>query len=132
MAYFAHITNGKVDSVIIIEPSVIEGAGGWHCPTCGVHKPLSEWKETSSKTYEGATKDGSEPLRKNFAAIGYDYDTSLDAFIPPKTYDSFVLDEAKGVYVPPKEEPKDGKAYMWDEKTLDYVEWKPDVIKVQK
>ena len=56
-------------------------------------------------------------LEKNYAGIGYTYDSNLDAFIPPKIFDSWVLDESKGDWVPPVDYPDDGNPYVWNEES---------------
>lgn len=60
-------------------------------------------------------------IRKNFAGIGYKYDVRIDAFVAPKEFDSWVLNDIKGVFDPPSEYPKDGKNYVWDEKNLTWI-----------
>jgi len=70
------------------------------------------WKQTS---YNGN-------IRKNFAGIGYTYDPVRDAFIPPKPYASWVLNETTCLWDAPVAYPIDGKAYLWDENTLSWVE----------
>ena len=60
-------------------------------------------------------------IRKNYAGIGYTYDESRDAFIPPKTFDSFVLDEATCQWNPPIEKPENGELYYWSELDLNWV-----------
>lgn len=61
-------------------------------------------------------------IRKNFAGIGYTYDEVRDAFIPPKPYDSWLLDEATCQWQPPTPYPTDGKFYQWVEADLN---WQP-------
>ena len=61
-------------------------------------------------------------IRKNYAGIGYTYDEERDAFIPPKPYDSWVLNEETCIWGPPIEYPNDGLQYVWDE---DNIVWKP-------
>lgn len=119
MAYFAHVKNEIVDAVIVINESDIERANGWHCPTCGEHKPLSEWIQTSYNTCEGQHKQGGTPLRKNYAGQGYKYDKARDAFIPPKPYESWTLNEQKCVYEAPK--PMPNERADWNEATKDWV-----------
>ena len=119
MSYYAHIEGDTVDAVIVIDTDTITEAGGWYLG--GVFKPLNEWKETSMDTKDGVNEKG-VPLRKNYAGIGYEYDSTLDAFIPPKTFDSWTLDTQKGKYVPPKEVPQDGKEYKWDNGKNDWVD----------
>lgn len=60
-------------------------------------------------------------IRKNFAGIGYQYNEQLDAFIPPKPFDSWVLNEETAQWEAPIAYPADGVIYKWDEATLDWV-----------
>jgi hypothetical protein len=60
--------------------------------------------------------------RKNFAGIGYTYDNQLDAFIPPKPYASWVLNEATCRWTAPVDFPNDGKMYQWNETTQEWIE----------
>ncbi len=87
------------------------------------------YKQTSYNTYGGVhytnrkpSKDQSKALRKNYAGIGYTYDEALDAFIPPKPYESWVLDETTCLWIAPIEHPNDGGYYVWDEAQGDWVE----------
>ena len=61
-------------------------------------------------------------IRKNYAGIGYTYDSQRDAFIPPKPYPSWVLNEQTCVWDAPIPSPNDGKMYLWDEATTSWVE----------
>lgn len=61
-------------------------------------------------------------FRGNFAGIGYTYDEELDAFIPPKPFESWVIDEESFSWKAPLEYPNDGNAYIWDEETVSWVE----------
>ena len=72
------------------------------------------YKQTSYNTFGGVHQLGGTPLRKNFAGLGYTYDETRDAFIPPKTYPSWVLNETTCLWEAPLTEPNDG-VYMWDE-----------------
>lgn len=74
-----------------------------------------------SKHFAGTWIESTEE-RKNPAGIGYTYDSELDAFIPPKPFDSWVLDEETAQWEAPVEYPTDGKAYSWDEETTSWVE----------
>ena len=69
------------------------------------------WKQTS---YNGN-------FRKNYAGIGYTYDPVRDAFIPPKPYLSWILNEQTCLWDPPVAMPDDGKMYQWDEATISWV-----------
>jgi hypothetical protein len=66
---------------------------------------------------------GGTPLRKNYAGVGYTYDSIRDAFIPPKPpYDSWLLDEDTCQWMPPTPYPDDEKIYSWNESTTSWVE----------
>ena len=112
MAHFAHITNGIVDQVIVIDEETL-ALGYWGDP--------SEWKQTSYNTHGGQHPDG-RPLRKNYAGVGYSYDEQRDAFIPPKPFASWGLNESTCLWESPTPVPTDGKMYRWDEATTSWVE----------
>ena len=120
MGHLAEIKDGKVVRVIVCDDIkwAEEKIGG-------------EWVQTSYNTRQGvhydpntmtASKDQTKALRGNYAGIGYEYDKKLDAFLPPKPYDSWVLDEKKFAYIAPKEMPKDEKTYSWNEDIKDWEE----------
>lgn len=112
MAHFAHVNkDGIVDQVIVIEADVL-ATGLWGDP--------AEWIQTSYNTSGGQHPSGN-PLRKNYAGIGYTYDKTRDAFIPPKTFNSWVLDENTCSWNPPIPMPTDGKMYKWNEETISWV-----------
>jgi hypothetical protein len=79
-------------------------------------------KRTSYNTYGGVHTLGGTPLRKNYAGIGYTYDSQRDAFIPPKPYASWVLNEDTCLWGAPVAMPTDGKRYGWNEATTAWVE----------
>jgi hypothetical protein len=64
--------------------------------------------------------DQSKSFRKNFAGIGFKYDMNLDAFIPPQSYPSWILNEGSCIWEAPVLYPNDGKFYVWDETTLSW------------
>ena len=74
--------------------------------------PNTYWKQTS---YNGN-------FRKNYAGIGYTYDETLDAFVPPKPFASWLLDTDKAQWKAPVDYPTDDKKYTWDEETTSWVE----------
>jgi hypothetical protein len=112
MAHFAHIKDGIVDQVIVIDQETLN-TGNWGNP--------SEWIQTSYRTQGGQHPEG-RPLRKNFAGIGFSYDAGRDAFIPPKPFPSWVLNEDTCLWGSPVPMPTDGKMYTWDEETTSWVE----------
>jgi hypothetical protein len=64
---------------------------------------------------------GGTPYRKNYAGIGYTYDATRDAFIPPKPYPSWLLNEATCLWEAPVAMPDDGGRYAWNEATGEWV-----------
>jgi len=61
-------------------------------------------------------------IRKNYAGIGYKYDATLDAFIPPQPFSSWTLNEETAQWEAPTPYPDDEKRYTWDEETTSWVE----------
>lgn len=78
-------------------------------------------KRTSYNTRGGIHQKGGMPYRKNYAGIGYAYDVARDAFIPPKPYASWTLDETSCLWNAPVAMPNNGKPYAWDEASLSWV-----------
>lgn len=113
MAHFAKVNGGIVEQVIVAEPEFFDTF---------VDSSPGEWIQTSYNTYGGVHKTGGTPLRKNYAAVGYTYDRELDAFIAPKPFDSWTLNEETCLWEAPSAYPSDGKAYVWDEPTTSWVE----------
>jgi len=113
MAHFAHIKDGIVDQVIVIDQETLN-TGNWGNP--------SEWVQTSYNTQGGQHPEG-RPLRKNFAGIGYSYDSVRDAFVPPKPFASWLLNEDTCLWGSPVPMPTDGKIYTWDESTTSWIEF---------
>jgi hypothetical protein len=61
-------------------------------------------------------------FRKHFAGIGFTYNEELDAFTPPKPFESWILDEETCLWQPPVPMPEDGKVYSWNEESLTWIE----------
>ena len=74
-------------------------------------------KRTSYNTHGGVHSSGGTPFRKNFAGIGFTYDQTRDAFIPPKPFNSWTLNEDTCQWEAPVAYPDDGKTYEWNEET---------------
>lgn len=113
MAHFAKVVDGKVTQVIVAEPEFFETF---------VDTSPGEWIQTSYNTRGGEHTLGGTPLRKNYAGIGFTYDRTRDAFIPPQPFPSWVLDEDTCLWNAPVAMPTDGKLYTWDEATTSWVE----------
>jgi len=113
MSHFAKVENGIVTQVIVAEQDVIDsGLFG------------SGWVQTSYNTSCGQHPEG-RPLRKNYAGVGYTYDAQRDAFIPPKPYVSWSLNETTCQWDAPVAYPTDNKRYYWDEPTTSWIEVTP-------
>ena len=78
-------------------------------------------KRTSYNTIGGVHKNGGTPLRKNYAGLGFTYDPIRDAFISPKPYPSWFLNEGSCIWEAPVSYPNDGQMYSWDESTKSWV-----------
>lgn len=115
MSHFAKIDeNNLVTQVIVAEQDVIN---------TGLFGDPALWIQTSYNTYGGVHSLGGTPLRKNYAGIGYTYDSARDAFIAPKPFNSWVLDESICMWNPPTPMPvSEGKTYSWDEITTSWIE----------
>jgi len=109
MSHFAKVENGIVTQVIVAEQDVIDsGLFG------------TGWVQTSYNTHAGQHPEG-RPLRKNYAGVGYVYDSGRDAFYAPQPYASWTLNEDTCTWVAPTPYPDDGKLYTWDESTTSWV-----------
>ena len=120
MAHFAYInTQGIVEQVIVAEQDVIDS---------GMFGNPLRWVQTSYNTYGGIHKLGGTPLRKNYAGIGFIYDSIRDAFIPPKPYESWVLNTTTADWESPigpqpertQEDIDANLSYFWIEETQDW------------
>lgn len=78
-------------------------------------------KRTSYNTSGGVHSSGGTPFRKNYAGIGYTFDEARDAFIPPKPFASWVLNEDTCLWEAPVAHPNDGKFYSWDEEAQNWI-----------
>lgn len=118
MSHFAKINSENiVEEVIVIEQEILD-TGHWGDP--------KNWIQTSYNTKGGVHLLGGTPLRKNYAGIGYTYDKIRDAFIPPKQFESWVLNEETCLWEAPTPKPiQEGKDFVWDEQTTSWVEFIP-------
>ena len=111
MSHFAKVENGIVTQVIVVEQDVLN---------TGAFGDPASWVQTSYNTHAGQHPEG-RPLRKNYAGIGFTYDSARDAFYAPQPFPSWTLDEATCVWNPPTPYPDDGNRYVWDEPTVSWV-----------
>jgi len=117
MAHFAELDdNNVVLQVIVGVDEPLDGEAIYHETTGTV------WKKTSYNTRAGEHLLGGTPFRKNYAGIGYTYDPDRDAFIPPRPFPSWTINEQTCQWDSPVPMPTDEKRYAWDEQTCQWVE----------
>lgn len=122
MGHFAKVSNGIVTRVIVAEADFFNNF---------VDDSPGQWIQTSYNTRGGVhykpntnepSEDQSKALRKNYAGIGYAYDSTRDAFIPPQPFNSWTLNEDTCLWDSPVPYPADGKLYKWNEELVNWEE----------
>jgi len=117
MAHFAKLDANNIVTFVTVGRQEDDGREADLCARTG-----DVYKQTSYNTHGGVHALGGTPLRKNYAGIGYTYDPVRDAFVPPRPYASWVLNETTCLWDAPVAYPDDGKRYSWDEATTSWVE----------
>ena len=115
MAHYAVLNMNNVVTEIIVGKNENDTNTNWELYYQNIKTQIC--KRTSYNTLGGVHKNGGTPFRKNYASIGYTYDEIRDAFIPPKPYESWVLNEDSCLWEAPVEYPNDGEQYNWNEET---------------
>jgi len=125
MAHFAKLGTGNIVlrvTVVSNDIAITEKAGEEFLQN--LHGSRDVWKQTSYNTIGGEHKLGGTPFRKNYAGVGYTYDQSRDAFIEPKPYDSWTLNETTCLWEAPVAKPElteeqitNNNNYSWNEET---------------
>jgi len=116
MAHYAKLgLNSKVISVLVVDNDDITDENGNEVEQLGIDYLMNLtgypfWVQTSYNA----------TIRKNYAGISYRYDDDLDAFIPPKPFTSWTLDNDTCQWEAPTPMPDDDKHYMWDEEVQDW------------
>tara|TARA_Y100000004_G_C8805624_1_gene365358 strand:+ start:289 stop:681 length:393 start_codon:yes stop_codon:yes gene_type:complete len=121
MAHFAKLdSNNVVTEVVVVHNDVAtsESAGAEFLNN--LYGTNDTWKQTSYNTKKGQHTKGGTPFRKNFAGKGYTYDASRDAFIPPKPYNSWTLNETTCLWEAPVAKPGGDNIYEWNEDTTSW------------
>ena len=116
MAHYAYLDSNNIVTSVIVgrdEDDLVEGIADW--------EEYYGAKRCSYNTRGGKHIRGGVPFRKNYPGIGFTYDPDRDAFIPPKPFASWVLNEETCLYEAPISPPDDGEAYYWDESTTRWV-----------
>ena len=127
MSHFAEIDENNIVIRVVVGDKTITDAAAleWCQQNLG-----GNWVQTSYNTRGGVhyqadgtpSADQSKAFRKNYAGLGYTYDEGRDAFISPKPYASWVLNEQTCLWEAPVAYPTDGGRYTWDEDAGDWVE----------
>jgi hypothetical protein len=134
MASFAKIENNLVITVESVVNEVLKDSNGIEQEQLGIdflktlyNEPNAVWKQTSYNTIGGVHNNGGTPFRKNHASIGYTYDEDRDAFISPKPFNSWILNEDTCLWEAPVAKPEltqeqiDNKNYYyWNEEILNW------------
>jgi hypothetical protein len=106
MAHFAELDDNNIVIRVLVTDNEAPNEGyDWLVENLG-----GTWVKTSYNAN----------IRKNYAGIGYSYDEELDAFIPPKPFKSWLLDQESCLWVAPVTYPIDGFTYLWNEEKLDW------------
>ena len=121
MAHYALLDRNNI--VVQVITGVDENEGVYDWELFYTQETRLQAKRTSYNTQGGVHTGGGTPFRKNYAGIGYTYDAVRDAFIPPKPYPSWILNEQTCLWEPPVAMPDDGQMYTWDEASTNWVKY---------
>jgi hypothetical protein len=113
MAHYAFLNMQNIVTEVIVGKDETDGPTNWEMHYGNIREQVC--KRTSYNTRGGVHSEGGIPFRKNYAGIGYSYDEVRDAFIPPKPFDSWILNETTCLWEAPVEYPTDGQQYQWNE-----------------
>ena len=119
MAHYAFLDENNIVTDVIVGKNEGEEDTDWDVHYGNFRGQTC--KRTSYNTSGGVHSSGGTPFRKNYAGIGYTYDEARDAFIPPKPYASWLLDESTCQWEAPVPYPTDGERYQWDEVAGEWV-----------
>lgn len=104
MSHFAEVNEENVVTRVLVGDNSMPNEGyDWVVETFG-----GRWVKTSYNNN----------IRKNFAGVGFTYDETLDAFIPPKPFESWILNEDTCLWDPPVARPNNDQSYIWNEEDL--------------
>jgi hypothetical protein len=120
MAHYAFINSQNIVTEVIVGKDETDTTLNWE-QHYAEFRPGMICRRTSYNTSGGVHRTGGTPYRKNYAGIGYTWDPTRDAFIPPKLYPSWSLNEQTCLWNPPVAMPIDDNKYYWDEATTSWV-----------
>tara|TARA_R110001632_G_scaffold77143_1_gene174512 strand:+ start:1002 stop:1373 length:372 start_codon:yes stop_codon:yes gene_type:complete len=118
MAHYAFLDMTNVVTEVIVGKDEGDTNTNWELQYQDVRKQVC--KRTSYNTSGGVHSGGGTPYRKNYAGIGYFYDSTRDAFIPPQPFNSWTLNEDTCLWDSPVAYPEDGKLYKWNEEIVNW------------
>ena len=113
MAHYAFLNMQNIVTEVIVGKDETDGPINWEIHYGNIREQVC--KRTSYNTTGGVHSEGGVAFRKNYAGIGFSYDEVRDAFIPPKPFDSWMLNETTCLWEAPVEYPTDGQRYRWNE-----------------
>ena len=137
MAHFAKLGDGNVvEQVVVVNDADADTEKNGISFLHGLFGNSTTWVQCSYNTFENKywninsdgervlASDQSKVFRKNYPAVGWTYRSSIDGFIPPAPYPSWILDETVGKWNAPVSapDPKEGKYFRWNESTLSWTE----------
>ena len=116
MAHFAKLKVGNiVERVEVVSNDIATTEQAGVDFLNNIHKSRDVWKQTPYNTIHNTHKLGGTPFRGNYAGIGFSYDASRDVFIPPKPFNSWILNETTYLWEAPLAKPNDNNEYNWNE-----------------
>jgi hypothetical protein len=119
MAHYAFLDENNIVIEVIVGKNENEEGVNWEQHYGNFRGQLC--KRTSYNTIGGVHQLGGTPFRKNYAGIGYTYDETRDVFIPPKPYNSWILNEDTCLWNAPVAYPTDGNKYTWNEEIKNWA-----------
>jgi hypothetical protein len=119
MAHYAFLNENNIVTEVIVGKNEGEENINWEQHYGNFRGQLC--KRTSYNTIGGVHQSGGTPFRKNYAGIGFQYDQTRDAFIAPKPFNSWVLNETTCQWEAPVARPQDGNIYIWNEETQSWT-----------
>jgi len=120
MAHYAFINDQNIVTEVITGKDETDTTLDWE-QHYAEFRPGMICRRTSYNTLGNEHRTNGTPYRKNYAGIGYTWDETRDAFIPPKSYISWILNETTCLWEAPIPMPSDSKSYIWNEETLSWM-----------
>jgi len=119
MAHYAFLDENNIVVEVIVGKDEDEDGGDWERRYTEIRGQVC--KRTSYNTYSNQHIYGGAPFRKNYAGIGYEYNSELDAFIPPRPFLSWIFNAETCNWEPPFPYPDDGNSYIWNDDQGNWV-----------